>query len=151
MKSKTTPTEVYHFELRFGILFFQGCPIDMVGKRAFTIDPENRVWNDRATCITLEKPLYFVGEKTERQYQHDDDLPRVVIPNAGVSIQSRGRLWEIVFDHDGPVVSFQHYLTFLNRSEKKAFVKELSSMGFYVAKGYAKSTGIAFRKGGNRG
>ena len=151
MKNKTAPNPVYHFELRFGVLFFQGCPIDMVGKKAFTVDPENRFWDDRATCVTLKTPLYFVGERTERQYQHEDILPRVMIPHTGVSLQSRGRLWEIVFDHDGPVVSFQHYLKFLNRQQKKAFVKELVQMGFCVAKGYAKSTGLAFKRGGNRG
>ena len=148
---KKAPQPVYHFELRFGILFFQGCPIDMVGKKAFTIDPENTLWDDRHVSITLQKPLYFLGERTERQYQHEDILPRVVIPYTGVSLQSRGRLWEIVIDHDGPVISFKHYLSFLNKSQKKAFVKELVKMGLCVAKGYAKSTGLDFKRGGNRG
>ena len=143
--------KVCHFELRYGVLFFQGCPIDMVGRKAFTIDPDNRVWEENPVCVTLTKSLYFLGERTEPPYQHEEEYPRVVIPYTGVSLQSRGRLWEIVIDHDGPVISFKHYLSFLNKSQKKAFVKELVKMGLCVAKGYAKSTGLDFKRGGNRG
>ena len=143
--------KVCNFELRYGVLFFQGCPIDMVGKKSFTIDPDNRVWEENPFRITLTKSLYFLGERTERQYQYEEEYPRVVIPRTGVSLQTRGRLWEIVLDHDGPIMSFKEYLASLNKSQKKALVKELFQMGFCVAKGYAKSTGIAFRRGGNRG